>query len=130
MATPLDNRPRPSLKPLWTPYYDLRGSPRSPLRSARAYAFTPSPCSPKTLPTPAYPPAAHDSIMRQHERTMVNRLDSMIRHAKKDPDVLPAGSTPASRPLSPIPVSYPGSGCRQAQPLPVPPTPADSFPRR
>ncbi|KAL2757083.1 hypothetical protein ACRALDRAFT_2026998 [Sodiomyces alcalophilus JCM 7366] len=134
MATPLDNRPRPSLKPLWTPYYDLRGSPRSPLRSGRGYAFSPSPRSPKTLPAPVYPPAAHDGTMRQHERSMVDRLDQMVRHARKAPDVSPPGSTSVSRPLSPVAVppasSLPGTGRLQAQPPPTPASPADSFPRR
>ncbi|ROT40018.1 hypothetical protein SODALDRAFT_332168 [Sodiomyces alkalinus F11] len=132
MATPLDNRPRPSLKPLWTPYYDLRGgSPRSPLRSARAFAFSPSPRSPKTLPTPVYPPASHDGTMRQHERSMADRLDHMVRQARKGADISPPGSASVSRPMSPMSGPLSGSGrLQQARPLPTPASPVDTFPRR
>ncbi|KAM0283880.1 hypothetical protein ACHAQH_002262 [Verticillium albo-atrum] len=142
MATPMDERPRPTLTPLWTPSYSFDGRPRSPMKAPRPpHIYSSSPSSPKTLPTPVYPPGSHEGLMRQHERAMVDRLDQRLRQDKQKSELSPPGSACVSRPLSPITegqttasqfvsVSPLPSARRAFQPPPTPASPTSTFPRR
>lgn len=77
-------RERPSLQPIWTDYYNLRGQPKTAFRAAHSPLYSASPRSPRALPSPVYPPTpGYDSTMRRHERVMVDRLD------QSSPDGIP-----------------------------------------
>ncbi|OLN84389.1 hypothetical protein CCHL11_05904 [Colletotrichum chlorophyti] len=117
MATPVDNHPRPSLHPLWSSQYNLGGFPRSPDRPAHSSYFSPSPHSPKSLPTPVFP--SNDGSMRQHERAMVDRLGQRLRQAQRV-ELSPPKSTTRPRPLSPL-AEHPTSGTRRYSAAPISP---------
>lgn len=142
-TTPMDERPRLSLKPLWAPQFNLGVFPGSSLKPTRGHIYAPSPRSPKALPTPVLPSASHEGSMRQHERALVERLDQRIHQSREGSEISPAGSAPVSRPLSPIgeghtaasqrapsiSMSIPSAG-RHVPPPPTPASPATTFPRR
>lgn len=66
---------KPNLEPIWTDYRNLSGMPKTAFKPAASPEGlpSPSPMSPKSLPSPMHP-AAHNSYMtRQHEqRAMIN----------------------------------------------------------
>ncbi len=103
-ATETQNRPRPGLQPIWTGYHNLRGHPRSSFR-VRSPSFS-SPRSPRSLPSPLHPRAssAQDSVMRKHERAMVDSLDQGAKTVTQG----------GSRPLSPIVEQTSDSSSRRA----------------
>ncbi|OHE91135.1 hypothetical protein CORC01_13582 [Colletotrichum orchidophilum] len=135
MATPIENHPRPSLNPLWTPSYNHGGFPRSSSSSARPTApssyYSPSDRSPKSLPTPVFP--SNDGSMRQHERAMVDRLGSNLRQAQGAGGLSPPKSSNRPTPLSPLAKHSASDGRRySAAPIsprrPGPPPPPSATP--
>jgi hypothetical protein len=137
----MGDSPHLNLKPMWTPHFDFGVLPGSPLKPNRGHIYSPSPRSPKTLPTPVLPSVSYDGVMRQHERSLVERLDQRIRQTRDGSEVSPAGSTSNSRPISPV---EPDNASQQKrlpslfipnarsilQHPPTPASPATTFPRR
>lgn len=147
-TTPMDDRTHLDLKPMWTPHFDFGILPGgSPLKSNRSHIFSPSPRSPKTLPTPVLPSVSYDGVMRQHERSLVERLDQRIRQTREGSEaVSPVASAANSRPISPVEqppadmsnqkrlpsIFIPNGGNARGLGLlpPTPASPATTFPRR
>ncbi|KAH8196431.1 hypothetical protein TruAng_009391 [Truncatella angustata] len=76
----IDSTRRPSLEPIWTLYQNLNGLPKTAFRPANSpEGLTPSPMSPKSLPSPIYP--SYDRCMELHERAMVSRLNGLVRQS-------------------------------------------------
>ncbi|ETS75137.1 hypothetical protein PFICI_13621 [Pestalotiopsis fici W106-1] len=69
---------RPNLEPLWTNYRNLGGMPKTAFKPATSPEgmSSPSPMSPKSLPSPMHPTVYTSYTTKQHERSMVNRFDS------------------------------------------------------
>ncbi|KAH6692645.1 hypothetical protein F5X68DRAFT_250879 [Plectosphaerella plurivora] len=140
-TTPMGDSPHLNLKPMWTPHFDFGVLPTgSPLKPNRGHIYSPSPRSPKTLPTPVLPSVSYDGVMRQHERSLVERLDQRIRQTRDGSEVSPVGSTSNSRPISPVepdqnnqkrlPSLFIPSARNLLQHPPTPASPASTFPRR
>ncbi|KAI3324733.1 hypothetical protein HD806DRAFT_53906 [Xylariaceae sp. AK1471] len=78
MTTHMNVAGRPALAPLWTSYQNLGCLPTTTFRAAQAPLLSPSPMSPKTLPSPMYP-TSHDGSMRNKDRALVDSLNHNIK---------------------------------------------------
>jgi hypothetical protein len=77
MATHVNVPARPTLEPLWTNYQSLGMKPNTVFRAAQAPLLSPSPMSPKSLPSPVYP-ASFDGFMRKKDRALLDSLNYNI----------------------------------------------------
>ncbi|KAI1809577.1 hypothetical protein GGS20DRAFT_274607 [Poronia punctata] len=68
---------RPALTPLWTDYQNSQSSLPT-LRTAQTPLLSPSPLSPKTLPSPMYP-ISHEGLMQMEDRALVDSLTNSIK---------------------------------------------------
>ncbi|KAF2996128.1 hypothetical protein E8E14_003244 [Neopestalotiopsis sp. 37M] len=64
---------KPNLEPIWTDYRNLSGMPKTAFKPAASPEGlpSPSPMSPKSLPSPIYPAAHNSYTTRQHEKRVM-----------------------------------------------------------
>ncbi|RYP19223.1 hypothetical protein DL767_009691 [Monosporascus sp. MG133] len=84
MSTHTEAPRRPNLEPIWTnptyQHHNLNGVPRVTFGATPSPAgLSPSPMSPRTLPSPVYP-RPYDGSMRSQERALVDSLNQRSGH--------------------------------------------------
>ncbi|KAI0473897.1 hypothetical protein GGR56DRAFT_554511 [Xylariaceae sp. FL0804] len=76
MAIEANAARRASLAPLWTEtHHRPHAAPRIALRTAQSPMTSPSPMSPKLLPSPMYPAYSQDGSLRRQDRALITSLD-------------------------------------------------------
>ncbi|KAI5865730.1 hypothetical protein GGS23DRAFT_352675 [Durotheca rogersii] len=82
MATEVNVSERPSLEPIWTNYRNPGGASQTALRPAPSPGLSPSPRSPRSLPSPSpIYPSTSDGSMRRQDRALVNSLDQRAKRS-------------------------------------------------
>lgn len=82
MTSDVNTSRRPSLEPLWTNYRSHRAvSKTAYLPAPLNTGLSPSPLSPRSLPSPSpVHPASYDGSMQRQDRALVNSLDQRAKH--------------------------------------------------
>lgn len=119
----------PSLQPIWTEQYDMGDYRKAAFRTHRSPAVSPSPRSPKTLPDHMHPSTPiYDNTMRQHERTLEDRLDArgMPEDQTSSQPLSPIAEQSVVSRLEKVSVNSPGLPRTPVAPPPTPAYPMDA----
>ncbi|KAK4144784.1 uncharacterized protein C8A04DRAFT_11187 [Dichotomopilus funicola] len=120
-------RPRPELPPVWTGRDDQPlAYPRAMPQSAISPLFSAS----ASLPSPIYPASPGHDAMRAHERALVDRLDRVDFHGRRESQLLSPTAVRSLSPISEQKAASHGDATRRVsvasltQPTPSPQTPS------